>query len=293
MKIVRFSLEQGHKYFGKIDGNRFFIGVRTSYQGGKGLSNVRGTTSQKYNREEYKELFGFWADFIHPTAMAEGAFYHTLNTYDRARFTFSFLQYAAHVPNGDFVVFLRALLMLPLAAEYFPDLMLVGDRIHKVTDAGRIPLEDDVSTAGLMDYLNPSMEEVEDTEVIQAAKFVHWAQQDPAHRRVQVNIGISHFKKNMVAYAQQYGLDGMDDVICLAVADIRHQGRAKSPAIATALRSTNPLEALLSLGEPKYHQRVGVLRQEIKALLADGSFGQWKYSLATADFVNSALGFGS
>ena len=47
---------------------------------------------------------------MHPTAIAEGALFHTLNTYDRAQFTFSFLQFAAHVLDGDFVAHLRALL---------------------------------------------------------------------------------------------------------------------------------------------------------------------------------------
>jgi hypothetical protein len=110
----------------------------------------------------------FWA-IHHPTAMAEGGLYHTLNTYDRAHFTFSFLQYAAHVPNGDFVVYLRTLLKLPLASEYFPDLTLDAGRVCRITDSGVVALESDGSTTPLIDYLNPSLKEIEDTEVIQAA----------------------------------------------------------------------------------------------------------------------------
>jgi len=91
MKIVSFSLGQGNKYFGKIDGSRFFIGSRVLFDGGKGLMNVTGTSAQKYNRTDFRPVHGFWADFIHPTAMVEGALYHTLNTYDRAHFTFTFL----------------------------------------------------------------------------------------------------------------------------------------------------------------------------------------------------------
>ena len=244
MKLVSFTLEQGNKYFAKIDGARFFVGSRVSYEGGKGLQNIIGSAQQKYNRAEFRPHYGHWADFIHPTAMAEGGFYHTLNTYDRARFTFSFLQYAAHVPNGDFVAYMRELLQLPLAVEYFPELRLQNGRIVRLTDSGPMVLETDASTAKLMDYLNPSRQQVEDTEVIQAAKFIHWLQHDPAHKRVQLDIGIAHFKKKMVNYAAQYRLDGILDTICLVVADIRHQGRAKSPAIFAALRSTTPLEAL-------------------------------------------------
>ncbi len=285
MKIVSFSLEQGNKYFGKIDGARFFIGSRVPFDGGKGLMNLTGTPAQKYNRADFRNTHGFWADFIHPTAMAEGALYHTLNTYDRAHFTFSFLQFAAHVPNGDFVVYLRTLLKLPLAPEYFPDLVLLNNRVCRVTDHATVPIESDTSTTPLIDYLNPSLKEIEDTEVIQAARFVHWAQNDAAHRQTQIDVGIAHFKEKMAGYARQYGLDGTEDTICLLVSDIRHQGRAKSPAIVLALHSAKPVEALLALGEPKYHERMVVLRQEIKKLVAEGTLGTHKYSLSKKDFV--------
>lgn len=286
MKIVSFSLEQGNKYYGRIDGQRFFIGARVPYKGNKGLQNVTGTPSQKYDRSLHSVDHGFWADFIHPTAMAEGALYHTLNTYDRAHFTFSFLQYAAHVPNGDFVVYLRALLQLPAAKDYFPDLGLIGNRICRIRDDGTtLTLESDTSTAGLMDYLNPSIVEIEDTEVLVAAKFVHWAQTDAAHRELQIRIGIDHFKKNMAAYAKRYGLDGIDDTICLMVADIRHQGRADSATILNALGSANPLQALLKIGQGSYDQRLQTLRAEINRLIADGTFGKRKYNLAKQDFV--------
>jgi hypothetical protein len=285
MKIVSFTLEQGNKYFGKIDGTRFFIGSRVPFEGGKGLMNLVGTPAQKYNRADFRSAQGFWADFIHPTAMAEGALFHTLNTYDRARFTFAFLQFAAHVPNGDFVVYLRALLKLPLAPEYFPDLVLLNNRVCLVTDNGTVALESDTSTAPLMDYLNPSLAQIEDTEVIQAARFIHWAQNDPKHRQAQINVGIAHFKEKMFGYARQYGLDGVEDTICQVIADIRHQGRAKSAAIVVALHSSRPLENLLALGEPKYHDRLVTLRREIKKLVAEGTFGTHKYSTSKKDFV--------
>jgi hypothetical protein len=285
VKTVGFSLEQGNKYFGKIDGARFFIGSRVSFEGNKGLMNVAGTAAQKYERMAFRTRYGFWADFIHPTAMAEGALYHTLNTYDRAHFTFSFLQYAAHVPNGDFVVYLRALLNLPLAREYFPDLTLSDGRVCRVTDDGIVALESDTSTAPLLDYLNPSLKEVEDTEVIQAAKFVHWVQNDPVHRQTQIEIGVAHFKDKMSHYALQYGLDGADDTLCLVIADIRHQGRARSAAIIAALNSPKPLQALLNVGEPKYHQRLLVLRREIERLVSEGTLGTHQYSTAKKDFV--------
>ncbi len=287
MKIVSFSLEAGNKYYGKIDGQRFYIGARVAYDGGKGLINLTGKAAYKYDRAAFRGRFGFWADFIHPTAMAEGGLYHTLNTYDRAHFTFSFLQFAAHVPNGDFVKYLRELLGLPLAVEYFPDITLHEKRVCKITDTGLHPLESDDSTVALIDYLNPSLKEIEDTEVIQAAKFIHWAQSDPAHRLVQIAIGVANFKEKMFTYAKQYNLDKTGDVTCLLVADIRHQGRAKSPEIVAALKSNNPFESLLAIGEPKYHERLLVLRREIKALLLDGTLGRHQYSSAEKDFISN------
>ncbi|HWI80039.1 MAG TPA: hypothetical protein VNS31_12625 [Ramlibacter sp.] len=287
MKIVDFSLEQGNKYFGRVDGKRFLIGTRVPYKGLKGLRNLSGTVAQRYDPADFRAAHGFWADFLAPTAAAEGALFHTLNTYDRARFTFAFLQFAAHVPNGDFVRYVRALLKLPLAAEYFPDLELVNGRICRIKDPGAapVPLESDQSTAGLMDYLNPSAAEVEDTEVIQAAKFVHWVQNDPEHRRVQIECGVANFRQALVSYARRYGLDGADDAVCLVVADIRHQGRANSAAIVVALASPKPLDALLQIGEPEYHARLLTLRGEIGKSVADGFLGTRKYSLAKKDFV--------
>jgi hypothetical protein len=287
MKIVDFSLEQGNKYFGRIDGKRFQIGTRVPYQGLKGLRNLSGTAAQRYDPAHFRAAHGFWADFLAPTAAAEGALFHTLNTYDKARFTFAFLQFAAHVPNGDFVRYMRALLKLPLAREYFPDLELVNGRICRIKDAGSapVPLESDTSTEGLMDYLNPTSAEVEDTEVIQAAKFVHWAQNDTEHRRVQIECGVANFREALVSYAARYRLDGVDDAVCLMVADIRHQGRADRAAILLALASPQPLDALLQIGEPAYHSRLLTLRSEIRKSIARGLLGTHKYSLAKKDFV--------
>ena len=47
MKLVKFSLEPGNKYFATIDGTRFFVGQRVPYEGNKGLMNLTGTAAQK------------------------------------------------------------------------------------------------------------------------------------------------------------------------------------------------------------------------------------------------------
>ncbi len=285
MKIVKFSLEQGNKYFGEIDDDKFFIGKRVSFDGNKGLMNTVGQPEQKYKRDDFRLEFGFWADFIHPTAMCEGALYHTLNTYDRARFTFSFLQFAAHVPNGDFVIYFRELLKLPNAEDYFPDLTLHNNRISLIKNTSILALESDDSTSGLMEYLNPSSISIEDTEVIQAARFIHWVQNDPQHRQIQIEVGISLFKEKIQEYDRRYKLDGISDDVCVVIADIRHQGRAKSAEIITALRSSKPLKNLLKIGEDEYSGRLTVLKREIEVLKDEGRLGIHKYSTVKKDFV--------
>ncbi|SAL85989.1 hypothetical protein AWB68_07870 [Caballeronia choica] len=287
MKLVSFSLKQGSKYYGNVDnGPTFFIGSRVSYRDGKGLMNLSGDDpKQRYDRNVFRGKYGFWADFIHPTAMSEGALFHTLNTYDRARFTFSFLQFAAHVPDGDFVIYLRRLLALPLAAEYFPDLKLVNGRVHRVRDGVEAALESATTTEPLLDYFNPTLKEIEDTEVIQAARLIHWVQNDVAHRELQIEVGIKIFKNAMFHYAKRYALDGTKDVVCLIIADIRHQGRARDPEIIHALSESDPISALLKIGDSQYPDRIKVLVKEIHDLREDGTLGKRIYNLATRDFV--------
>ncbi len=52
-----------------------------------------------------------------------------------------------------------------------------------------------------------------------------------------------------------------------------------------ALASAKPLDALLSLGAALSPRRVKVLRREIEALTADGTFGDLRYSAARGEFV--------
>lgn len=287
MKVVSFSLEAGDRYFGRIDGQRFYIGKRVSYEGNKGLMNVTPDGAPRYDPNAYRARHGFWADFIQPTAACEGALYHTLNTYDSARFTFSFLQFAAHVPDGDFVRYLRGLLALPLASEYFPDLVLEQGRICRLKDGAPkpVPLETATSTTALQDYFNPSSTSIEDTEIIQSALLIHWARNDAAHREWQVECGVRHIESKMVEFANRYSLDGASDIVCLVIADIRHQGRAKSPAIVTALQAADPLEALLKLGGKDYKERVATLRSEIKKGVAAGVLGKLHYSVSQRKFI--------
>lgn len=68
------------------------VGKETLYDGNKhGLYNTSLTAGGAYDRAQYIGDYGFWAYFIAPKAKGESNNSFTyLNTYDRAKFTFSF-----------------------------------------------------------------------------------------------------------------------------------------------------------------------------------------------------------
>ena len=213
---------------------KFLIGYRTSYEENYGLYNTSANENNLYYPADYEAETGFWAYFIYPTARAEskGSFF-CLNTYDRARFTFGFMQYAAHVPNGDFIKFFKSLLILPNAKEYFPRISLIDNHIYYNSDHGISSLlEDDSSTVKFMDYLNPSLSEIENQELICASRMVHWAINDPAHIKLQVDTAIDNYKNNLIEYSRRFNLNNAPDKVCQAICDIRHQGRGKNDEIA-------------------------------------------------------------
>jgi hypothetical protein len=292
---LNFSFSQsGTSRFAQVIGSgepKFLVGKETVYQHTKhGLFNLSIPNGLVYKPDDYKNEYGFWAHFIAPTAKAESNnSFVCLNTYDRARFTFSFMQYAAHVPNGDFVKFFKELLALPAAKDYFPKLVVQNNRIFYRESTGALTqLEDDATTEGLMTYLNPTLDQIENQEMVCAARLVHWATTDAGHRRIQVKIAIEHFKENMRRNAQSYNLDGYPDKICQIICDVRHQGRASSQQIINALDTGGNFETaynrLLQLGQPLYAARISTVRGVIKNLTDAGIFGK-KYKKSTNDFV--------
>jgi hypothetical protein len=271
---------------------KFVIGYPTTFDGDKtGLYNLGSSQPNLvYRHEDYSAAFGFWAAFIYPTAMAEskGSFI-VLNTYDRAQFTFTFMQFAAHVPNGDFVDFFKKLLALPNGPDYFPRLVLQNNRIHyKNSNKTLKQLEDDDSTQALMDYLNPGRTEIENQELICAARFVHWATNDPKHREIQVQCAIDLYRDNMVNYDKRFNLDGAPAKVCQVICDIRHQGRGKNDRIAAALSTNGDWEKayanLLTIGESNYKSRIDTLKKTIASLEKANLFNK-KWSREKKQFV--------
>ncbi|WP_348799582.1 hypothetical protein [Flavobacterium adhaerens] len=269
---------------------KFIIGNKTMYDGNFGLFNTSVTTGQVYKPEDYVAEYGFWAYFIYPTAMAESSgSFKCLNTYDRAQFTFTFMQYAAHVPNGDFVRFFRKLLQLPNASDYFPKLVLSNNRIFYKSSSGILsPLENDSSSQALMNYLNPTLNDVENQELICAARFVHWATNDSNHRKIQVETAIEMYKENMKSYHKRYGLDNAPANVCQMICDIRHQGRAKSDRIVLALNTNGNYDKafsnLCTIGNVNYQNRINTVRGTIKKLTDLGKFSM-RYDAGSGEFV--------
>jgi len=290
---ILFTIQRdGRAFQARADGEpAFFVGFQTSFtdkssgQHFEGLFNVPSSRLQKlvYAPDEVRGTFGFWADFISPTAQCEGGNYLTLNTYDRARFTWGFGQFAAHVPDGDFVGFLRALLQTPEALDYFPDLDIQSGRITKVDGGTSVPLESASSTQPLMDYLNPSSTAVEDAEVLAAAKLMHWTARIPGARALQAQHMVTVFKGHMRQADRFLGLDGRTADICCVISDILHQGRAKFSAMQAALNTANPLQELLKLGSISYPDRIATLK---KGLVNAGTLFTGKtWKRASQDFV--------
>lgn len=272
---IHFTIERGgHIFNSRADGGApFFVGCQTSYRDKssgdefEGLYNIprRELPKLVYRATDYRGMYRFWADFIEPTSKCEGGNFLTLNTYDRARFTWGFGQFGAHVPNGDFVVFFRDMIGRPENANYFPDLAVKDGRIVKLSGGSDVALETSTSTAPLMDYLNPTTSAVEDSEVVSAAKLIHWTTNVAQARDLQVMHMVGVFKGLMKDSDARLGLDGQTADICLAICDIRHQGRAKFPAIQSALGSNRALANLLALGSIAYPERCATLKSEIAA----------------------------
>jgi hypothetical protein len=200
---ISFAIERKGRAFNATadNGAAFFIGYETNYhdksanEDFSGLYNVPTSALPKlvYSPGDAAQ-FGFWAEFISPTSRCEGGNYLTLNTYDRARFTWGFGQFAAHVPEGDFIHFFHDLLGRPEAPDYFPDLQVKGGRICKLKGDQLVPLESATSTLPLMAYLNPTSAAVEDAEVIAAAKLIHWTSHFEAARKIQILHMVNAFR---------------------------------------------------------------------------------------------------
>jgi hypothetical protein len=272
-------------------GPKIAVGQQVHYRNKKtgvetlGLANDNSPLARQSNyvASNFSQAFGFWAAFIEPTAFCEGQSFITLNTYDRARFTFGFAQFAAHVPDGDFVLWFRDMLGQPETGNYFPDLAVQNGRIVKLATGGPIALETASTTEPLMNYLNPSLNSIEDDEVIAAGKFIHWTINHPNSQALQVSHMITNARALLVQADTRIHIDGVAGDLCCLVMDILHQGRGAFPDMLKALHADDPFKALLAIGAIPYPDRVTTLGNALKT--RRDALAQKKWSRQKTDFV--------
>lgn len=289
-------VRDGANFSAKADNSpAFAIGAKVRYRNRRtgvdryGLSNDAGhfgsteAKRQLYLAADYVGTYPYWAGFIEPTAICEGQSFLSLNTYDRARFTFGFGQFAAHVPDGDFVRWFRDMLQRPEVVDYFPNLEVRGGRIFKVEVNRAIPLESADSTEPLQLFLNPTLDDVEDAEVIAAAKLIHWTNKHAGARLLQVQHMVATARALVKQADRRLGLDGRGGDICCVVMDVLHQGRAGFAELQAALAAPRPYQALLQVGAAGEPGRVANLKQALATRQAGLARAKW--SRASGDFI--------
>ena len=175
------------------------------------------------------------------------------------------------------------MLQRPEVVDYFPNLEVRGGRIVKVEDSKIIPMEDAGSTEPLQLYFNPTLDDVEDAEVIAAAKLIHWTGSHPEARLLQVQHMINTASRLVKEADKRLGLDGRGADICCVVMDVRHQGRAGFDELQAALLAKKPFDALLEVGGHGEPERV----KNLKAALVTRRAGlqQKKWSRSAGNFV--------
>jgi hypothetical protein len=285
--IVRFRIEQkGSEYFAlDEDGERCLVGKAMSYP----LQHSRGLglygRSKRYDRFEEEKRSGLWAHFIWPSAMAESQGREiVLNTWDRAHLTWGFYQLAAHTADENLIVLFRELLKLPLARFYFLDLTLHEDRVALVTEQGPRSLEGVVvnqrnrerQIPDFMSYLNPSITSIDDAEVLNCAKLVHWAARDPEMLITTTRVSIDTMKRKLARLDKMFSLTGRRPEVALWVSDIFHQGRARKETVARALALPDTAQQLAALaqidGGGKYASRCTTVRKHLAVLIDERRF---------------------
>lgn len=277
-------------------GESFIIGSSTTYTDDMvrvGLYQGKAAIQDSlrfgvYKGADFTGAFGQWAHFIEPTLSAEGgARFATLNSYDRAAFTFGAPQLAAHTPRRNFVVYFRQLLALPDAGRHFPELELRKNAagrttIHQKSGAGFIDLEAEIEVTRpngkkevqlprLMAFLNSSPVAVDQAELSAAARLMNWLRLDPQAKALQIAVFIDHAKDNLATAKQKVpAFDGKNWEIALWIMDIRHQGRGTYAEIKAALASPDPAAAIATIGAAKYGSRIKTVRSAVAKLKTSG-----------------------
>ena len=282
---ARISIEKkgSRDYWAKVEGGPdFYVGRGVPYGSYYGLyqriSDLPKLIGGTYDPETAAGQIGDWGHVLWPTMQAESSGYFCrINTYDRARFTFGCFQMAAHTAGDNLILLMRKLLGFPEKNRYFPDLTLVDGKVHRLIDGQPHSLEREVvnpdtketELPDFMAYLNPSLTEVDDDEVLNAAKMMLWCDEQENARGAQIEFAKSTIKSKM-HYVIGKGIPFLDlpAYEAIWIMDARHQGRAKISHIKSALSKHNRYEALKWMGKAeKYTDRIKVVDNYIQKLI--------------------------
>lgn len=282
---------EGSHHFAKLDGRAaFLVGRRHPYGTRRGLSLGIQDAHFVFRPKDYS-AHAHWAELIACSTDCEGmSTFEALNTYDRASFTFGLIQFGAHQYRKNFHEYLvRAIAKFPVQAEhYFPELAVKGNDLFAVDSVSgkevQLTSADDPYNIGLQQFIKPVSSKVTSSEVLFAARMLHWTRAESGMRDLMVDMAVERVKGDMKTFAAK--LDGKSIAVCAAVFDIRLQGRGAEKSyslISAALDSSKPLEALLLIFKKgsKEQERVKKLEKEIKARLGTSKL---TYDKAAGDF---------
>jgi peptidoglycan hydrolase-like protein with peptidoglycan-binding domain len=249
-----------------------------------------------YKGADFAPRFGGFAHLIEPTLTAEGGGrFATLNTYDRAAFTFGAPQLAAHTPGENLILYVRALLALPNATKHLPDMALRDNgsgkqTVHAISGGRAVDLEKpeqvtrpngivETQLRGFMTTLNPSATAIDAAECLAAARLMNWVRIDPLAREAQIAVFIDAAKAKLArAETRIPALAQTDWAVSLWVMDILHQGRGRFAMIAAAVASSNPERALAMIGADRYPARIRAVKAGVAQLRTSGllnGFDPW------------------
>ncbi|MFM7027638.1 MAG: hypothetical protein ACKOXK_03045 [Chakrabartia sp.] len=264
-----FQIElRGADYWAQAAGGAaFFVGRRVRFGGRTGLMNDR--TGPAYVARHYLPDIGIWASALAPTIACEGGRFCALNSYDRARFSFGIGQFAAHVPEGDFVGLMRRLLILPEAAAYLPDLCLAAGRICRAGPDAPEPLESGQSSARLALWCNPHRAQIDGQEAQLAARLIHWTAHHRSARLVQLAQMIASFRAGLGRACRHLEVSRLAAPNAVVIADVLHHGRGGArpwARLAAALDQPEALAALLDIGARRWPARIAALRAALQTL---------------------------
>jgi hypothetical protein len=291
--------QQNRWYARRSDTPDFLVGVEVD-QPQKRFHGLHVPVSRyygpQYDPADYVDRLDQWAYLLDVTGFCESKNrFNLINIYDRARCTFGFYQLAAHTPRDNLILFFRAALRDQQLAAAFPDLTLIGGKVFLRGSGGTdIDLEQEVfdSATGenqlqrLMAYLNPERFQVDEQEVMQAARLVWLGNTSEACHRIQVEVSAEILQRKMSQrYHRWYDLDGESDAVCAAIADIHHQGRGTKTAVRQALRSRTKLASLLRIGADSYRSRSKTLAARIDKWVRAGTMGRKRYNAAQNEFI--------